>query len=842
MNVSTGHGSGVLRAAASRCVVVAVVMAALLLAGGAVSAEEPPWRFTLVRPPAGLEMIDASGGVDLTGDGIHDVVTRTRPAEPGTEMPGDPVAQVVSGAPQHSWVTDVESPSQVVRGLAAADGLPVPFGCVNPLEDVNGDGLGELLVASCPEQWSYDYAQPRVFVVFGSSLGFAARLAALGGDGYEVDLAPVHHAAVISAAVPLADVDGDGSPGMAVMLRPDYPSPSAEREVRVYRLSEGGAELWAVYPGGSAPRSAGDFHGDGGTDLLVSDYDDEGASVLAIRLPDSPAPTPRRLSDLNAEEATELRRFARSGGTDEQPGGQLPGIEFNGVGDLNADGYDDVLVGTGGVNESDTYVSFGRSVVLGGPASVSRPRGEFTIDGGGFGQPPIPTGDVNGDGIHDLLIEGSFGNGFFVVYGSRTLEPVHLGDDGERVTWVVSPLDTSTSMGRAAPLGGGPGGGPVRIAASAEHGLLVFESPAPPPRDGVAFGQPSRGFDLTRIEGDPSEIPEATVPGEAEAVAQSLAISRSSFAGSEAEHVILASAASYADALSATPLLGRGPLLLTPHDALPQAVYDEIARLLPADAPVYVMGGEAAVGEAVIEQLTEQLTEECAYSYPSRCVTVQRVAGPSRVETSAAVARLVGAPNGEVAVARAYGTLDETGAEVTGAGWADAVTAGGWAAATGTPVLLTPAGEGLHPAVADLVGELGVSSTVVLGGTAAVSERAAADLPGVNRIAGRDRAETAVAISEQLWPSDTTRRILVHGYREDGWTAGLPAAALAADGGAPLLLVHDEELPQATADALRACPPEEPADVLAVGHPHSPNYDPLGSRVRSAQYCSPYTS
>jgi hypothetical protein len=94
-----------------------------------------------------------------------------------------------------------------------------------------------------------------------------------------------------------------------------------------------------------------------------------------------------------------------------------------------------------------------------------------------------------------------------------------------------------------------------------------------------------------------------------------------------------------------------------------------------------------------VSSAVEDHTPAPSHSYPSRCVTVQRLAGPSRVETSAAVARLVGAQNGEVAVAHAPGTLDETGAEVTGAGWADAVTSGGWAASTGTPLLLTPSGR-----------------------------------------------------------------------------------------------------------------------------------------------------
>lgn len=136
------------------------------------------------------------------------------------------------------------------------------------------------------------------------------------------------------------------------------------------------------------------------------------------------------------------------------------------------------------------------------------------------------------------------------------------------------------------------------------------------------------------------------------------------------------------------------------------------------------------------------------------------------------------------------------------AGWADSVTGGGWAAATGTPILVTGSEE-LHPAVEQWLAADGPSETVLLGGTAALSGAVGAAVPAPRRVAGADRAATAVAIAEQLWDHEggPGRFVVINGYRDDGWAFGLAAAGLAADAGAPLLVVGDSA-PDATVDAI----------------------------------------
>lgn len=91
--------------------------------------------------------------------------------------------------------------------------------------------------------------------------------------------------------------------------------------------------------------------------------------------------------------------------------------------------------------------------------------------------------------------------------------------------------------------------------------------------------------------------------------------------------VYVANGHAAADALAVSSALAAhgGSLLLTAPDALPAVTAEELARLAPAD--VRVVGGTAAVSDAVVDQIAA-----------ATGVTPLRVSGPDRVATAAAVA------------------------------------------------------------------------------------------------------------------------------------------------------------------------------------------------------------
>lgn len=303
------------------------------------------------------------------------------------------------------------------------------------------------------------------------------------------------------------------------------------------------------------------------------------------------------------------------------------------------------------------------------------------------------------------------------------------------------------------------------------------------------------GAPLTWTFGIGSEPTQPTEPPAAvamEVVAEdptslSVRISTERFLPAAAAHAVLASAERFPDALAGTALTGTGPMLLTPSGSLDDAVAAELQRVVPAGGTVFLLGGEAALSGAVESAVT-------ALGF-----TPRRLAGPTRVHTAVEVARVVTGSVGstEAVVARAgSGGADQTAA------WADSVAVGAWTADTASPVLLTDS-TSLSPEVDAALQELRIAMTVVVGGTAAVSDAVMASLPAPDRVAGSSRTGTAVAIAQQLVAG--TGVVLIDGFAEDGWASGLAGAGLAADRGWAVLMAGQDTLPADTAAALPGC-------------------------------------
>lgn len=273
------------------------------------------------------------------------------------------------------------------------------------------------------------------------------------------------------------------------------------------------------------------------------------------------------------------------------------------------------------------------------------------------------------------------------------------------------------------------------------------------------------------------------------------------FHGGPADYGVLATINSFADALSGAVLAQQGPLLLTRRDALDAQTRAEFDRALGGSGTIYVLGGEAALTSTVTDSLT-------AAGY-----TVQRLSGASRFETSTAIAgqaRTLFGDTGQVALARAFGPEGNPTAA-----WADSVTGGGWAADTGTPIVLTPT-ESVHPAVQTFLDGDQPTTVHLLGGTAALSTTLES-VPGARRTAGATRFDTARQIALQLWGRvETGARgyIILDATNELGWAYGLPTAGIAADLDAPFLAVGGMTPPETLA-AVTGC--DDQVGLATVG-------------------------
>ncbi|AXV10097.1 Alkaline phosphatase (plasmid) [Euzebya pacifica] len=254
--------------------------------------------------------------------------------------------------------------------------------------------------------------------------------------------------------------------------------------------------------------------------------------------------------------------------------------------------------------------------------------------------------------------------------------------------------------------------------------------------------------------------------------------------------VLLGRADVFADSLASATLQTDRPLLLTGPTDLDPRVAAELDRL--ETSHVIVLGGSAAIDDTVTDALAD------------RGVAVTRHAGPDRTGTAVAVAD-AGAGSDTVLLVRGYGPEGNPTAA-----FADSLSVGGVAAANGWPVLLTTT-DSLSPATRDWLADRRPDRMVVVGGTAAITDRvveAVAPFVGsVARVAGDTRFTTAATIATTLTGLDDVGRlgtvIVADGTSDDAWAAGFAASHTAATTGGPIVLLDTTgRVPAATAEIL----------------------------------------
>ena len=241
----------------------------------------------------------------------------------------------------------------------------------------------------------------------------------------------------------------------------------------------------------------------------------------------------------------------------------------------------------------------------------------------------------------------------------------------------------------------------------------------------------------------------------------------------------VASGVDFPDALAAAPVAGLegGPILLTPRDALPQEVADEIARLQPGR--IVIVGGEGSVGAGVARRLGD-LTDGA----------VERRAGPTRYETA-------------VEISGSHFNSAEVVYLASGSAFPDALAAAPLAGKEPGPILLTPR-DSLPGVVEDELRRLNPAKIVVLGGEGAIGLAVVERLgklttARIERLAGQDRFETAVEIAESAFPSTTPVVYVANGLN---FPDALAVAPVALQEGAPILLTQGGSLTRDVIDEI----------------------------------------
>lgn len=252
-----------------------------------------------------------------------------------------------------------------------------------------------------------------------------------------------------------------------------------------------------------------------------------------------------------------------------------------------------------------------------------------------------------------------------------------------------------------------------RLKAGAQHWFKVTAV------DGVGHESPASGVVMT--------VPDEGVVRRFGATRYQTAIAASRASFESADTVVLVSGAAFPDAMSASALAGayEAPILLTEPTRLTSGVSAEITRL--GATRVIIIGGTGAVSDAAKNALPAGLT-------------VERIGGRNRYETSALVAQRVKTKLG----------TDFGGAAfiANGQSFADPLAVAPYAWSQKMPVLLVDR-YGVSPSVKAFVSN-NVTDLYVVGGRGVVDDV----VPGLlgfddaTRLAGRNRYETAAAAAE----------------------------------------------------------------------------------------------
>ncbi len=316
------------------------------------------------------------------------------------DVNGDGYGDVVVGSVADRWATDGMT-SVHLGGPAGLEPAPawivesdqeaVYFGrSVDSAGDTNADGYGDVIVGAMYFEDGEEH-EGAAYLYLGSAAG-------LGGTAVWIaqpDRAEAHFGCSVASA---GDVNGDGYGDVVV-------GAYGERRAYLYLGSAAGPASGAAWTAhsensrsylGSSVAAAGDVNGDGYEDVVIGGDAGDRGGLVHLYLGSALGLSANAVWSQESDETS----FGSSVATG---------------GDVNGDGYADILIGEAGY----AHLYLGSAGGLATDAAWSQSSGEEC----GGGVPAVASaGDINGDGYGDIVI-AEFGCELALVFAGSASGP-----------------------------------------------------------------------------------------------------------------------------------------------------------------------------------------------------------------------------------------------------------------------------------------------------------------------------------------------------------------------------------------------------------------------------------